>query len=154
MSQDHVDDDEVLFRSVPSSDVHRVENGILQLSATAFNDPYNQPSVDRAKLCNNDPAHTKKSPSDGVVKLIAREVRQIVLARTEPNVNPSNYRVDVKSDPVAADNDSGLSENLAHALVVADPAINTGSRFKKLKEALARLASNNGWQIEQGGQAG
>ena len=148
MAQDRVENDEILYRCVPPSGVHQVIAGKLELSSTAFNDPTNQPSVDRAGLCGNNPSHTKKSPHDGVVKLVACEVRRIELARSEPNAKPANYRVDVMPDPVLPGNDRGLPSNLAHALIVADPTINSGSRFKKLKEALARLASNGGWLIE------
>lgn len=148
MPHDRVENDEILYRRVPPSGVHRVIAGKLELSSTAFNDPSNQPSVDRAGLCGSNPSHTKMSPHDGVVMLVALEVRRIELARSEPNAKPANYRVDVMPDPVLPGNDRGLPSNLAHALIVADPTINSGSRFKKLKEALARLASNGGWLIE------
>ena len=154
MPHDRVENDEILYRRVPPSVVRQVIAGKLELLSTAYDDPSNQPSVDWAGPCGSNPSHTQKSPHDGVVMLVALEVRRVELARYEPNAKPENYRADVMPDPVLPGNDRGLPSNLAHALIVADPTINSGSRFKKLKEALARLASNGGWLIEPASPVG
>jgi len=74
-----VADDEVLYRRVP-----RVEGlyiiqagGTIKVSSAAFSDRSFRPSVNRAELCHNDPGETQGDPSDGVVSVVAGDVRSI-----------------------------------------------------------------------------
>jgi hypothetical protein len=101
--------------------------------------------VDRAKLCNYDPKWTQKSTSDGVVSLIAGEVRLIDINKTDTQGNIlSAYRIDVCPRPV--------DDNPSHAQIEASPDYESGSRFKKVLEKLAFLANQkikkDVWEIE------
>ena len=147
MGADKVEDDEGLYRSVPK-ECFSIADGPLRLSSTAFNDPSKKPSVDRAKLCGSDPAYTKKKPTDGVVSLTALSVRQIAdVVQNDKNGNLElAHSVDVIADPVK--DNPVLPDNLAHALIVANPAFQSTGVFKKLKECLARIASLGGWLVE------
>lgn len=144
---DKVEDDEVLYRSVPNG-CFTITDGALRLTSTAFNDPTQKPSVDRAKLCGANPAYTKKKPTDGVVSLTALSVRQIAdVVQNDKHGKPIlAHAVDAIPDPVK--NHPALPDNLAHALIVTNPDFESGSVFKKLKESLARIASQRGWLIE------
>ena len=144
-----VDNDEDLFRQVPNVGSHFAHvEGRLRLSTSAFNDSAFKPSVDRARLNGNDPKRTQKKPSDGVVKLIAQEVRSIagVVKYEVDGREQTKFKIDVIPDPIEPQ-DGGCG-NPAHALIVADPSIGTQGMFKKLKESLARLAEAHGWIIE------
>lgn len=147
MVADKVEDEEVLYRSVPN-ECFTIANGALQLTSTAFNDPTQKPSVDRAKLCGANPVYTKKRPTDGVVSLTVLSVRQIAdVVQNDKYGNPKfAYAVDAIPDPVK--DDPVLPDNLAHALIVANPDFESKSVFKKLKESLARIASRGGWLVE------
>lgn len=136
-----VADDEQLYRRVPArAECAREGDGVVHISASAFNDIGRKPSVDRAVLRGHDPSKTKASETDGVAGLIAVTVRGIDrIQRVAPN--DRFYRVDVVARPVIADNEEGLPENLAHAQVESDPDMESDSRFRKLKEALARIAT-------------
>lgn len=102
-----------------------------------------QPSVDRSALCNSDPSHTKKSDTDGVVSVIADEVRAIKeVTQNDANGNViTTHAVDVIPDAI-------IPENPAHALIVASPAYANQRVFKKLLERLRQLAERHGWAIE------
>lgn len=142
-----VEDDEVLYRSVPDR-CFTIADGALRLTSTAFNDPAQKPSVDRAKLCDANPAYTRKRPTDGVVSLTACSVRQIAdVVQNDKHGNPKlAYAIDVIPDPVK--DHPLLSDNLAHAIIMANPDFESGSVFRKLKESLARIASQGGWVVE------
>jgi hypothetical protein len=75
-----------------------------------------------------------------VVPLLAREVRAIAGIYTKDkkgeNINPA-HAVDGEHDP--------LPENYAHALIVTAPHAATDGAFKRLKEALCRIAQPHGW---------
>ena len=49
----------------------------MKVSSAAFSDPLFRPSVDRAELIHNDPKKAQRNPSDGVVSIVARDVRSI-----------------------------------------------------------------------------
>ena len=144
---DKVEDDEVLYRSVPNG-CFTISDGVWRLTSTAFNDPTQKPSVDRAKLCSFNPTHTKKKPTDGVVFLTALSVRLIVdvVQNDKQGKLKVTYAIDVTPDPVK--DDPVLPENLAHALIVTHPDFKSGNVFRKLKESLARIASQGGWLVE------
>jgi hypothetical protein len=129
-----VSDDEWLHRRVRIGQCNRVQPP-KQLSSTAFNDKGKKPSVDRAAL--RPATQTKIEANDGVVRLLTVAVRSIGIPISAPN--PPNFEVDVwaRAEP----------ENAAHAQIEPVPNMN-GSRFEKLKEALARLAEEEDWVIE------
>lgn len=144
---DKVEDDEVLYRNV-SSECFSIADGALRLTSTAFNDRRQKPSVDRARLCGANPAFTKKKPTDGVVSLTALSVRQIadVVQNDKHGRSILVHAVDAIPDPVK--DDPMLPDNPAHALIIATPDFESDKVFKKLKESLARIASQGGWLIE------
>ena len=67
-NSDHVQDDEELYRSVRGKledKEYSIRKGKLIIEAAAFQDRYKQPSVDRAKLIDYNPALSQKSETDG-----------------------------------------------------------------------------------------
>ena len=144
---DMVEDAELLYRSVPKG-CFSIIDGHLKLSSTAFNDSTQKPSVDRAKLCGFNPAYTKKKPTDGVVSLTARSVRQIagVVQNNKDGKPILIHIVDVIPDQIK--DHPSLPDNFAHALVAARPDFANDKVFNRLKESLARIASQAGWLIE------
>jgi hypothetical protein len=139
---DNVQDDEILYRRVIFDDQcyeFDKETGNLRLTQTAFSDPKNQPSVDRAKLCSDDPTWTQGADRrNGVVSLLAAEIRSIdtIALQTVP---PVYYRIDVVAVPE--------KENPAHAEIRAAPEISSTKVFRRLRISLAILATRRGWLI-------
>ena len=110
--------------------------GKVTIHSTAFFDPNRQPSVDRAELRGFNPVLSQIDETDGIVSLIAGNVRSIPIA---------DHTVDVIHAPV--------SGNPAHSQIVitAEGTIsNTKQRkaFRTLRKALARLATENRWTLE------
>lgn len=143
-----INDSEELIRRIPSDSPHYAQpTQGCKLTSTAFNDPNRQPSVDRRGMKASLDA-CKLAPTDGLVCLIAEEVRRLELLEYD-NGKPtgSKHTIDVLHRPVEAGNPQGLAENSAHSQIETTPAI-SGSRFNKLKEALARLAEKRGWLVE------
>lgn len=149
MPEDRVENDDELYRRIPNAPgMYSVVDGKLHFSSTAFNDRGHKPSVDRAKL-RSSPCETKLAVTDGVISLFAVEIRDISIENVGAAVDePPNYSVDVIPRPVLFDNPEGLPENKAHAQVETNPILASPSRFKKLKEALAILASNRDWIVK------
>jgi hypothetical protein len=141
-----IEDAEDLVRSVPvECDSSDPTTGATKISASAFNDQAKQPSVDRRNMLTSlDSA--KKKPSDGLVKVIAREVRAIQVEITG-NGKPTGtfYGIDVVHRPIDPGNPANDAPNPAHSQVESDPAITSDTRFKKLKERLAQIAEQHGW---------
>jgi hypothetical protein len=134
---DYVCDSEVLYRSVPNQPgIHYVpiSGGGYRVSRAAFEDRRKQqPSVDRAKLLDNDPEKCKKGPTHLVVSLTAARVRSIEgFSRT--------------IDVVPAPNPPEDPDNLAHALITVDRPFDSNTQFDKFKKALAIVANSN-WEI-------
>lgn len=125
MPEDQVLDDEVLYRRVPDREGnYERDKGSYILLPAAFLDRAKQPSVDRAKLRDNDPTKCILEPTDFVVSLVAIEVRRIDdLSRT----------VDVVPDPIK--DDPQLPDNPAHALI-------TAALPKKRKDGLQEAANS------------
>jgi hypothetical protein len=141
LAPDPVLDAELLYRRIPDKEEHfkKLGDGQLGLNSTAFNDRYRRPSVDRAGLCGNDPRHTQKEPSAGVVRLPAGEVRGIALDKQcldkqgldkqgldkqglgKQGKEAEHYRVDVLAAP--------LSDNAAQAVIATDPALDSDKVF-------------------------
>jgi len=124
-----VTDTEILYRSVRTNSEggYKDENGTIRISASAFNDRHWQPSVDRATLKNNDPIESQKSPTDCVVSLIAKEIREEKVEK-----NGTEYILDIKPDP--------KEDNKAHAIIIPSPEYQNENAFRKVKERLARLS--------------
>ena len=142
-----VSNDEVLYRRVPNRPENlKSENGICTVGASAFNSPDRRPSVNRA--CHwPDPKKTQTEQSDGVLSLLAVEIREIgSVALGAPAVG--SFKVLVEPRPIYANNPEGEPENLSHAQIETEPPMESQSRFRKLKEALAQLANRRPWLIE------
>lgn len=148
MADDVVGDEEQLYRRVPNiPGFFAIKDGRLRLSGSCFNDVTNdvakaRPSVDRAKLRDHDPRNAKTAPTQGVVELVAGEVRQIgSVTQTDNKGNVTSvYSVDVLADP--------LDDNAAHAVIAVSPKFESKRPFERLREALARLAERRGWLVE------
>lgn len=144
---DSVRDDELLYRSVRSeSEVEEYffDRGKLIIRPAAFNDKHKKPSVDRAELREFDPSLSKLNETDGIVSLIAGDIRAIKKVKTKVEDGNVAHAVDVIYDPTP--------ENSAHSqIIVAPEFFGTGSKqkstFKKLRVALATLATENGWTL-------
>lgn len=145
-----IQDGEDLLRSVPDRpECYGTDSttGTLKISASAFNDPGHQPSVNRSEMLMSVEA-AKLEPSHGLVKLVAHEVRAIKLEVIGANGKPngSHYVIDAVHRPVDEGNAEGRPPNPAHSQVESAPALNR-SRFQKLKERLAQLATLHGWIV-------
>ncbi len=149
--EDHVLDDEKLYRNVRGNLAedeyfHHPETGQLIITPKAFLDREKEPSVDRAKLRDFNPAQSR-IPGSGIVTLVTKEVRHIGTVQTNiPEGTTLKHAVDVKPDPIP-------SENKAHALITVTPEFfgsdnKKKKAFKLLRKALATLASKNGWTLE------
>lgn len=147
MEDDSVLNGEHLYRRVPNNPtMFAMVEGKLRLSSGAFNDPGSangekRPSVDRAKLRNDDPHSAKTNPTQGVVGLVTSEVRAIrAVIKTDSNGNTVyTHDVDVVPDP--------LPDNGSHALVTVTPSFESKRPFERLKDSLARLAEQRGWLV-------
>ena len=149
-----VANDEILFRSVSLERKQCVldENGSWRLSSQAFSDRTMKPSVDRSLLCNADPSYAQKSPKDGVVSVIAIEVREIKNFPRKDEKGKDlinevgvvlNHAFDVVPDPITTP-----PENLAHALIITSPDYSSPNAFKRLLERLTRIAEKRDWLIK------
>jgi len=153
VSDDHVSDDEELYRNVRGKltedeyfyDPH---TGRLIITAQAFRDKKKEPSVDRAKLRDFNPEQSR-IPGSGIVSLVTEDVRHIGMVETkDPAGKTVKHAVDVEAAPIP-------SENEAHALITVKPEFfGSGNKqtkaFALLRKALATLASKNGWTLEPG----
>jgi len=146
-----VDDEEQLFRrirdSVAGQPCFRTEGDRVIFSQAAFNDPDKSPSIERQRLKSN-PQLTRIASEDGIVTLRANEIRKLGPIAKLTNKNkpakdnkgrPITYDVDVVPNPRFG--------NCAHALVVTNPETTGSGTFKRLKDALARLATEAGWTV-------
>jgi SepF-like predicted cell division protein (DUF552 family) len=117
--------------------------GRWRLSSQAFSDRRLQPSVDRAHLCNSDPYFTQKAPNDGVVSVVAAEVREIKdIIQNDASGKPIlTHVIDVIPQAIIPDNPS-------HAIIDASPAYSNQRVFRRLLERLREIAERRGWMIE------
>lgn len=146
MPDDFVDDDETLYRRLSAGRklYNYKTDGTIKISSMAFTDREYKVSVDRAKLCNNNPMYTKGDEPGGVVSLVARDIRSInELTRNDPKGRPiKHFKIDVKPAPVQG--------NPAHAEIYAIPEstdADEGGAFHRLCKRLARLAEARQWEI-------
>lgn len=142
-----VDNEEALYRSVrPNSDEYHYDSGKLQITYRAFQDKNLRPSVDRAKLRLFNPESSKLGTSDGIVTLIAQEVRNIGEVTTRvSDVENKKHAVDVIHRPE--------NDNPSHSQIEVAPHFFGSSNkqdkaFKLLRISLARLATERGWTLE------
>lgn len=144
-------DDEELYRSVRSgldAEEYIYHKGKLRIRSNAFRDIGKKPSVDRAKLKDFNPFCSRLSDTDGIVSLIAGDIRIIKEVETKTEDRDATHVVDVIYDP----NPESEPENYAHSQIVVDPEFfGTSSKkkktFYKLQRALARLATKRGWTL-------
>lgn len=144
MSVDKVEDDEILYRRVLFQKNHyRIDSEFnVKISSQAFLDRQYKVSVDRAKICNFDPTKTQQKKENAVVSLLTKDVRRIdtVIERNQKGKCVEKHRIDVIPD--------ALEDNEAHALIVTDPDYQKPKKvFRKLVDALARLANEREWVI-------
>ena len=146
---DSVQNDEELYRSVRGkleAKEYSFDRGRLIILPAAFRDRYKKPSVDRAKLREFTPSLSKLNETDGIVSIMANDVRSIGEVKTKvQNDDIIAHAVDIIPDPTP--------ENPAHSQIVVNPEF-FGSKnkqrnaFKLLQIALATLATQNGWTLE------
>ncbi len=138
-----VADEEVLYRCVKHGRnlKKKQPDGTFRLSGQAFADPYNRPSVNRAMLCDNDPKSTQFEPEDGVVSLLAHDVRltDSVVQKDKERIVKS-FQVDVEHVPEP--------KNYSHAEIFIDPESHSKGVILKFIERLAYLANQRTWEIE------
>jgi hypothetical protein len=137
----HVYDSDQLYRSVRDGE-YTTHNGRVAFSASAFGDRDHKPSVDTSSL-RSDPREARKSPEQGVAKLVAGEVRK---TRKIPifdgkGKQTGEHSVDVFHRPIEND-PNGEPDNLAHCQIECHPTIENDGRFKRLKEALAAMQAS------------
>ncbi|AWL95742.1 hypothetical protein CIT37_29085 [Bradyrhizobium ottawaense] len=142
-----VDDAEDLYRSIrANSDEYTYQDGKLYFSSTAFDDRHMRPSVDRSSIRTN-PMDARKSPSDGITKVLAAAVRRSCRVEIIENGNVvGSYAVDAIHRPI--ENEQDQVDNLAHCQIECNPTIANKSRFKKLKAGLANLANEQGFVVQ------
>ena len=134
--------EELLYRSVRDSGDHHgcdPKGKLVRVGNSAFNDPERKPSVDRAVLRREGPQASRFGPDDGVVTLGAGEVRSIsgVVTNNKKAEPLHQHIVDVLHVPI--------ENNYAHAQIETAPHASSDGAWKKLKEALCRIAIARGW---------
>ena len=146
-----VQDDEELYRNVrggpESIEYSHDDAGMLIIQPEAFRDRCKKPSVDRAKLVGYNPSAVLLNPTNGIVSLMAGDVRAITEAVTTTEDETVAHAVDVVYVPTP--------ERRAHAQITVDPEFfgsrsKRGKVFKFLQKALARLATKSEWTLEPG----
>lgn len=143
---DHVEDDEILYRRVPSDKkYYKIDSNdpnIIRVSSQTFTDKNQRPSVDRASLCNHEPKYSQQKLTDGVVSLVTKKVRQIdtIIQNDTKGKEEFKYKIDVLPRP--------LDNNKAHAQIEPNPEYRNQKPFRKLLERLAYLANERGWEIK------
>ena len=145
-NNDNIGNDELLYRRVkkhtpnlhPNDCRYRLNRfGDLEVLPMAFYDKKNEPSVDRASKHNNDPSKTQGDMGNGVIKLLARDVRDMKI---------DYHEIDIKPDP--------FDENPAHSRIIMTPNVNEVSSDmqkrlrQKFRENLAHIANQLGWVID------
>jgi hypothetical protein len=144
-----IEDSHDLYRSVREGE-YTTLNGKVTFSASAFNDRNRRPSVDTSAL-RKDPRESRKSNEQGVAKLTAAEVRKTsgIPIRNAKGEVIAKHSVDVIHRPIK-DDPAGEPDNEAHCQIECHPAMDSDTRFKRLKEALAAIANNYGWLVQPG----
>ena len=122
---DFVRYDEELYRHISYNHKEKTK-----ISSQAFFDPKREPSVDRAKFKDFEPALSKRRDrdTDGIVSLLVSEVRGIQI---------DNHIVDVIYDPLPENPEHSLPENRAHSLIILTPKCDLSK--SKRKQAFSTL---------------
>jgi hypothetical protein len=146
-----VDPDEILYRRVPDSiELYEIQDdGTVKFKTLAFTDVDFRTSVDRAKLCNNDPKCTAAPvPGSGVVSLVTSDVRAIddVIQYGKWQKPLMVFEVDVEHVPIL--DDPVEPDNLAHAEIHTKPECPNRGVFKRLRERLVLLANHRQWELK------
>jgi hypothetical protein len=138
MPDDFVDNDEILYRRISARrKLYKIRtDGTIEISSEAFSDRHLRVSVDRAKLCDNNPRYTLGNEPGVVVGLLTSDVRNLDgLTRNDQKGNPLvQFKIDVEPVP--------LLENPAHAEIFAIPAFENDDKrgaFHRLCRRLVRL---------------
>ena len=128
----YTDKSEELYRRIlpnklndKTPDQYFVEpSGKIRIKSPAFLGG-NKPSVDRAKLTGFKPKKTKDKSTDGIISIIAKDIKSIHIG---------NYVANVKIER--------LPDNPAHAEIVLTPETDNvpDSVMSKLRKQLARKA--------------
>jgi hypothetical protein len=141
-----VTNDEILYRCLFSGmDMYKFRpDGTLEITSQAFADREDRrASVDRAKLCGNNPQHTLRDPKGGVVSIVAGEVRSIAGLSRNNKAGKSilDFTVEVEHVP--------LPENDAHAEIYTNPPFTDADKkvYRRLRIALAQLAEKRQCEI-------
>ena len=146
-----IDNDELLYRSVradPNFDEYTYDDERnLVILPNAFKDSHTRPSVSRAGMDRVNPCFFpyRLSPTDGIVGLIAGEIRAIDDVTSQLENETLVYEVDIEHKP--------SRRNKAHARIYAIPKFKGKPKekedaFDRLKISLARLASKRGWIVD------
>ena len=148
---DYVRDKEELYRSVRGKledKEYILNDGKLRILPKAFSDRHRSPSVDRAILRAN-PSLSRLHDTDGIISLIAGDVRALGEVESKTEDKQIVHAVDVIYDPTPA--------NPAHSKITVTPEFfgSTNKQkyaFRLLRIALAELATKNGWTLPPGGE--
>lgn len=128
--------DEELYRSVRGeleAEEYIYYEGKLRIRSNAFRDISKKPSVDRAKLKEFNPFCSTLSNTDGIVSLIASDIREeIKEVKTKTANRDVTHLVDVIYDP----NPKSNPENYAHSQITVDPEF-FGTDSKKRKHSIS-----------------
>ena len=134
-----IEETEQLYRRVENQPGNWISGSLgLIVTAAAFMDRSKRPSVDRALLCPDGAAHTRGPVGNGVVVLVAGEVR----AGDQPAKENPPYHLDVVHRPVEG--------NHAHAQVESAPQVVNDKVFRRLRQMLAFLANQRPWVVVPG----
>lgn len=130
-ADDSVNGEEWLYRRVNPLKVDKSTGRPL---SQAFGPIENGMSVDRAKLCNNDPAHVQQEATDYVCSATAEAVRDIKIdRRDEKGRIIETHRGEVTATPKVG--------NDAHADVHEERKFPKPNNYKRLKASLAQTFS-------------
>ncbi len=138
MKSNVIADEEDLYQSasIARGDAFRLPDGTYKISTQCFRDKTLKISVNRAIFHGHNPSISKVRSSDGVLVLIAKNVRAISLEH-----NKLIFSVEVAYTPIFEPIEES---NLAHSEIYTKPECTKGA-FEKLKASLARRAR---WIIE------
>ena len=148
MTPTKVEDEEALYRAIRSGSEEYVRaDGALRFTVLAFADREYKPSVDRSSI-RTDPTGAKKMSTDGVTKLITHQVRAICDIKVAPDKKGDTavYAIDAIHNRIEASETE--SENHAHCRVVCSPDVKVNHFNKRVREALANVATSHGFVVE------
>jgi hypothetical protein len=143
MFDNFIANSEIIYRRIEASKgFYRIQtDGTIKIvsqafSAREFNGEF-RISVDRAKLCNNNPRHTLGTELGVVVSLVAEQVRKIddITRNDSKGKSIQQFKIDIEPVP--------LPSNVAHAEIYAMPRFEKADQrgaFYRLCERLKRLA--------------